>query len=74
MNQRINYIDIAKGICLVAIVMGHTGMWHPQCLGIVKVPLFFFVSGFFFEASARKCNIQGSGFSNWGGVYITKNQ
>lgn len=50
-DERIQYIDIAKGIAMILIIAGHS-----VCAGYVQnaiysfhVPLFFFVSGYFFK-------------------------
>lgn len=48
MENRITYLDSAKGICMLLIVMSHVGLpepW-PYCYAI-RVPLFFILSGFF---------------------------
>jgi len=50
MKQRIGYIDIAKGLCILLVMMVHIGIPEPlPNLYNVKVPLFFVLSGFFFR-------------------------
>lgn len=46
-QERINYMDIAKGIGILAIILGHTGRTFITLFFPFHVPLFFFVSGYF---------------------------
>lgn len=55
MQQRIQYVDLAKGLCILLVVSYHV-MHHFHCLpDIVKswscfrMPLYFFLSGLFFK-------------------------
>lgn len=51
-NTRIEYIDIAKGIGIILVVLGHTLNQHKlPCLYIrsFHMPLFFFISGLCFS-------------------------
>ena len=49
MNNRIDYIDSAKGICMLLVVMVHTGVPEPVWnLYELDVPAFFVYSGYFF--------------------------
>ena len=55
MSKRIEYIDIAKGIGILLVVMGHNdfGLVSPffyKFIYAFHMPLFFFVSGMFFKA------------------------
>ena len=55
MTKRIEYIDIAKGIGILLVVMGHNdfGLVSPffyKFIYAFHMPLFFFVSGMFFKA------------------------
>lgn len=47
---RIEYIDLAKGICIILIIMGHTGITvdYPG-LTAMRTPLYFTLSGLFFK-------------------------
>lgn len=55
MPQRIEYIDTAKGLCMIIVALTHiTGYWETPTpvdlmLTAFHVPLFFFVSGMFFR-------------------------
>ncbi|HEY3369460.1 MAG TPA: acyltransferase family protein [Prolixibacteraceae bacterium] len=54
MAKRIEYIDIAKGIGILLVVMGHNdfGLVSPFFYKLIyafHMPLFFFVSGMFFK-------------------------
>jgi len=56
MNQRIEYIDLAKGMCILLVVFTHLiGYYsysfnHSACLTIFRMPLYFFLSGMFFKS------------------------
>ncbi len=50
-KQRIEFIDLAKGICIILIVIGHCGVnigLPGFCAGAV-MPWFFIISGLFFK-------------------------
>jgi fucose 4-O-acetylase-like acetyltransferase len=54
MEKRIGYIDIAKGLGILVIVLGHNDLagYHPTLHKFVyafHIPLFFFLSGMFFR-------------------------
>lgn len=48
MNNRIEYVDLAKGICMVVIILGHLYI-NTFNLYVVAMPLFFVLSGWFFK-------------------------
>jgi fucose 4-O-acetylase-like acetyltransferase len=55
MSKRIEYVDIAKGIGILLVVMAHNdfGLVSPFFYKLIyafHMPLFFFVSGMFFKA------------------------
>lgn len=51
MNQRIKYIDIAKGIGIVFVVCSHTDAWRLMWITSgFFVPIFFFCSGYTFSS------------------------
>lgn len=56
MKQRIEYIDLAKGFCIILVVWYHVALFHDQdvpCSDFFKafrLPLYFFLSGCFFKA------------------------
>ena len=53
MNQRIGYIDTAKGICICLVVAFHCGLHYNESvdnmLGVIRMPLYYFLSGLFFK-------------------------
>lgn len=54
MNNRVAYIDIAKGLGILVIVLGHNDLagYHPllhKFIYAFHIPLFFFLSGMFFR-------------------------
>ncbi len=50
-TSRIKYIDTAKGICIFLVVLGHCSISNLGLLGVLLMPLFFTLSGFFFKDS-----------------------
>lgn len=49
-KSRISYIDSAKGLCMLLVVMIHTGVPEPlPGIYAVKVALFFLLSGYFYS-------------------------
>lgn len=57
-SDRLGYFDIAKGIGILAVIMGHTIWDSPlkQCIFSFHMPLFFLISGFFFrKKDSRIC-------------------
>ena len=56
-RNRIEYIDLAKGICMVLVVLGHfqekygyAKLQELNCtLSYIRMPLYFFLSGIFFK-------------------------
>lgn len=57
MNTRLPYIDVAKGIGIILVMMNHIGVPEPfQGLYAAKVPIFFFLSGIFFLKSYNSGN------------------
>lgn len=53
MIQRDNYVDIAKGICILLIVCIHTEVFSVVRMPItfIAVPMFFFMAGFYDRSS-----------------------
>ncbi len=48
--KRIDFIDLAKGVCILMVVSGHCGA--PLAIPgweIVRMPLYFILSGLFFK-------------------------
>lgn len=51
-KNRIEFIDLAKGICIVLVVLGHTGVYlfdYGANIAHLRMPLYFFLSGIFFK-------------------------
>ncbi len=49
-TQRIEFIDLAKGICIILVVLGHSGApINIPGFEIVRMPLYFILSGLFFK-------------------------
>lgn len=49
-QKRIEFIDLAKGICILLVVLGHCGApISIPGLEIVRMPLYFILSGLFFK-------------------------
>lgn len=49
-KQRIDFIDLAKGVCILLVVLGHIGI--PISLpgmNSMRMPLYFILSGLFFK-------------------------
>lgn len=50
LKQRIEFIDLAKGICVILVVLGHCGVSNDiPGWEIVRMPLYFVLSGLFFK-------------------------
>ena len=48
MNQRVEYFDIAKGIAILCVILGHLEIHNINRVAFVfHMPLFFFISGYF---------------------------
>ena len=54
--NRFDYLDVAKGIGMFAIIWGHVMLkgWSNQFVYAFHIPLFFFISGMLFNASKYK--------------------
>lgn len=48
-GERLHYIDIAKGIGIIFIVLSHTNPSFVDFISLFHVPVFFIFSGFFFR-------------------------
>ena len=55
MQQRIQYVDLAKGFCIILVVLYHILQHHlvkSECIYLLstfRMPLYFFLSGLFFK-------------------------
>lgn len=56
-NQRINYLDVAKGIAIILVVLGHIISVHSNPLQVwiysFHMPAFFIISGMIFKKKAE---------------------
>ena len=50
-GKRIDFIDLAKGVCILLVVFYHTGgaAYTPQIFGMLRMPLYLVLSGLFFK-------------------------
>ena len=54
-NKRLQYIDIAKGIAMICIILGHMGNANiNRVVFTFHVPIFFFKTGYFIS---DKCEV-----------------
>lgn len=59
MNNRVVWVDIAKGIGILLVVYAHIFSFGSSCIYLFHMPLFFFLSGIFFTpVSIRKTIIK----------------
>lgn len=56
MKERIEFIDLAKGFCILLVIFSHINSYYglnyalKDCLGIFRMPLYFYLSGLFFSS------------------------
>ena len=57
MQNRIEFIDLAKGVCILLVVIVHCGLplTIPGCLNL-RMPLYFILSGIFFKTYNGLCD------------------
>lgn len=56
-KKRIDEFDIAKGIAIIAMIIGHLGMKHVNMIVYsFHMPLFFILSGYFLSAKDTFCH------------------
>lgn len=49
-KQRVSYIDLVKGVCILMVVLMHTGVTPQNVLfSMLRMPLYFVLSGLFFK-------------------------
>lgn len=56
-DERLQYIDIARGIAIICVILGHLG--NPLITRVVftfHVPLFFFITGYFTSSKRSVCD------------------
>lgn len=50
MRKRIEFIDLAKGICIIMVVMFHANILNTPTLKLLRMPLYFVLSGLFYKS------------------------
>ncbi len=57
-KRRIQFIDLAKGVCIILVVLFHAGVITPATplLSNLRMPLYFFLSGLFFKTYGGTIN------------------
>jgi len=58
-TKRLQYVDIARGIAMICIILGHLG--NPAINRVVftfHVPIFFFITGYFTSTKRSKNKIR----------------
>ena len=65
MENRDSTIDIAKGICIFLMVLGHTYFysWFNDRVYLFHMPFFFFVSGFFYSTKKNLKDFEVTSFA-----------
>lgn len=50
-RNRIVFIDLAKGICILLVCILHSDLnkYMPEVFGLLRMPFYFFISGLFFK-------------------------
>lgn len=58
-KPRIEFIDLAKGVCIILVVLFHAQILTPSTplLGALRMPLYFFLSGLFFKSYGGIINL-----------------
>lgn len=62
-KKRVGWIDAAKGLAMLAVILGHTYLYGNPLHAIIysfNVPLFFILAGYTFRAKPAKENIKVS--------------
>lgn len=49
MKKRIDYIDVARGLGIILVVIGHSGTPFRNLIYLFHMPLFYFLSGYFYK-------------------------
>ena len=60
-KKRIEYMDIAKGIGILLMIIGHIKLEHEKIITFIysfHMPLFFLISGYFFKYRIKKDEIK----------------
>ena len=81
MKDRLKWIDLSKGIGMMLVVIGHTGIYHSfpffyNWIYSFHMPLFYFISGFLYNSNKYSNNVKRFLQHRWkslGIPYITLN-
>lgn len=57
-RKRLNYMDIMKGLAIIMVAMGHIGTHGGKLIYMFHMPLFFFISGYFYKESYTNVPIE----------------
>ena len=48
-KKRIEYLDVARGIAMLSVVLGHMGIFNiNRVVFTYHLPILFFITGYFF--------------------------
>lgn len=53
-KSRLGYLDAIKGLCMLLVLVDHSGFRLPPLLDYVEVPVFFMISGCLFKNEPLK--------------------
>ncbi len=53
-KSRINWIDVLKGVGIIAVVWGHSGHPYAYLMFLFHMPLFFFLSGYLYNSNDNR--------------------
>ena len=57
-SKRLDWPDVAKGICMISIILGHMGIdWINQIVFVYHIPVFYLISGYFLKKKSSKAFI-----------------
>ncbi len=49
-SKRLDWVDVAKGICIISIIIGHLGIsWINKIVYVYHLPVFYIIAGYFFK-------------------------
>ena len=53
-TNRIDWPDVAKGICIISVILGHLGVaWINKIVYMYHLPVFFIISGYFLKKNTN---------------------
>ncbi len=56
-GSRVIFVDIIRGVAVLSVLLGHISTTITRFIYSWHLPLFFFVSGFFFKSTRRFLSI-----------------